>query len=307
MAVDFFLALHNVYFAGVSLTTFEVSAAVPPKSQIQDDNHHESKSPACRRLLHHEEDHSAFVGRSRRGIADGGRRRGGSRAGSKWAVRPGAHRLEPAQQDRVGGCARSCHLDPNLPIIMITTEAEKGRISQAIEAGVSDYIVKPFDREKLRGEARGQSEQTTGCLDAGMAPRIRFSAERRRDAGMGDPAALAALRKNGGRRLRRLAVRRRTARGPRHVHPLARTILFRCLSGDFPGHTRATRPAAPVAPAAKRRKKRGPQLDFTTYVSLAAASWRGRFRPRFTTAVIGTPLCRLQRIPNESRAYRSVS
>jgi len=41
-------------------------------------------------------------------------------------------------------------LDPTLPIIMITTETEKGRISQAIEAGVSDYIVKPFDREKLR-------------------------------------------------------------------------------------------------------------------------------------------------------------
>ena len=35
---------------------------------------------------------------------------------------------------------------------MITTEGEKGRIAQAIDAGVSDYIVKPFDREKLRAK-----------------------------------------------------------------------------------------------------------------------------------------------------------
>jgi two-component system chemotaxis response regulator CheY len=40
--------------------------------------------------------------------------------------------------------------DPNVPIIMITTEAEKGRVLQAIQAGVSDYIVKPFTAETLR-------------------------------------------------------------------------------------------------------------------------------------------------------------
>ncbi len=43
-------------------------------------------------------------------------------------------------------------LDPTIPIVMITTEGEKGRIAQAIDAGVSDYIVKPFDREKLRAK-----------------------------------------------------------------------------------------------------------------------------------------------------------
>jgi two-component system, chemotaxis family, chemotaxis protein CheY len=37
-----------------------------------------------------------------------------------------------------------------VPIIMITTEAEKGRMAEAIHAGVSDYLVKPFDRDKLR-------------------------------------------------------------------------------------------------------------------------------------------------------------
>jgi two-component system chemotaxis response regulator CheY len=45
-----------------------------------------------------------------------------------------------------------------VPIIMITTEAEKGRIVQAIEAGVSDYLLKPFDRDTLR-----QKLEKHGC------------------------------------------------------------------------------------------------------------------------------------------------
>ena len=40
--------------------------------------------------------------------------------------------------------------DPKVPIIMITTEAEKSRVLQAIQAGVSDYLVKPFTAETLR-------------------------------------------------------------------------------------------------------------------------------------------------------------
>lgn len=40
--------------------------------------------------------------------------------------------------------------DAKVPIIMITTEAEKGRVLQAIQAGVSDYLVKPFTAETLR-------------------------------------------------------------------------------------------------------------------------------------------------------------
>ena len=40
--------------------------------------------------------------------------------------------------------------DQNVPIIMITTEAEKGRVLQAIQAGVSDYLVKPFTADTLR-------------------------------------------------------------------------------------------------------------------------------------------------------------
>jgi two-component system, chemotaxis family, chemotaxis protein CheY len=36
-----------------------------------------------------------------------------------------------------------------VPIVMITTEGEKERIADAIFTGASDYLVKPFDREKL--------------------------------------------------------------------------------------------------------------------------------------------------------------
>lgn len=37
-----------------------------------------------------------------------------------------------------------------VPIMMITTEAEKGKVVQAIQAGVNDYMVKPFDQDMLR-------------------------------------------------------------------------------------------------------------------------------------------------------------
>jgi len=40
--------------------------------------------------------------------------------------------------------------DAKVPIIMVTTEAEKGRVMQAIQAGVSDYLVKPFTADTLR-------------------------------------------------------------------------------------------------------------------------------------------------------------
>ncbi|HEV2971596.1 MAG TPA: response regulator [Pirellulales bacterium] len=37
-----------------------------------------------------------------------------------------------------------------VPVFMITTEAEKGRVIEAIQAGISDYLVKPFTAEVLR-------------------------------------------------------------------------------------------------------------------------------------------------------------
>ncbi|SRR6056297_578051 len=36
-----------------------------------------------------------------------------------------------------------------IPIIMITTETEKTQVIKAIQAGVNDYLVKPFDQDML--------------------------------------------------------------------------------------------------------------------------------------------------------------
>lgn len=40
--------------------------------------------------------------------------------------------------------------DQSTPIIMVTTEAEKNRVMSAIQAGCSDYLVKPFTADTLR-------------------------------------------------------------------------------------------------------------------------------------------------------------
>ena len=40
--------------------------------------------------------------------------------------------------------------DADVPIVMITTEAEKRRVLEAIQAGVSDYLIKPFESDALR-------------------------------------------------------------------------------------------------------------------------------------------------------------
>ncbi|HUY88141.1 MAG TPA: response regulator [Pirellulales bacterium] len=38
----------------------------------------------------------------------------------------------------------------HVPIIMITTEAEKSRVVEALQAGVTDYLIKPFTAETLK-------------------------------------------------------------------------------------------------------------------------------------------------------------
>ncbi|PHS04824.1 MAG: two-component system response regulator [Blastopirellula sp.] len=55
---------------------------------------------------------------------------------------PGKNGLEVVQEIR--------KVDPNVTIMMVTTEAEKSRVMEAIQAGVSDYLVKPFTADTLR-------------------------------------------------------------------------------------------------------------------------------------------------------------
>lgn len=40
--------------------------------------------------------------------------------------------------------------DKDVPIFMITTEAEKRRVLEAIQAGVTDYLAKPFESDVLK-------------------------------------------------------------------------------------------------------------------------------------------------------------
>lgn len=42
--------------------------------------------------------------------------------------------------------------DKSTPLIMVTTEAEKTRIIDAIKAGVNNYVVKPFTPDTLLGK-----------------------------------------------------------------------------------------------------------------------------------------------------------
>ena len=42
--------------------------------------------------------------------------------------------------------------DKQIPIVMVTTESEKARVLEAIQAGVTDYLVKPFTPDSLRAK-----------------------------------------------------------------------------------------------------------------------------------------------------------
>lgn len=51
------------------------------------------------------------------------------------------------------GLLKKVRSDPdlkNLPILMVTAEAEKEKVMEAIKAGVSNYVVKPFTAEILK-------------------------------------------------------------------------------------------------------------------------------------------------------------
>jgi two-component system chemotaxis response regulator CheY len=55
---------------------------------------------------------------------------------------PAKSGLDLIQAIRAGGA--------KVPIIMITSEADKARVIEIIMAGVTDYVIKPFTAEMLR-------------------------------------------------------------------------------------------------------------------------------------------------------------
>jgi two-component system chemotaxis response regulator CheY len=49
-----------------------------------------------------------------------------------------------------------------LPVLMVTAEAEKGKVVSAIQAGVDNYIVKPFTAEVLKAKMDNIIEKRMG-------------------------------------------------------------------------------------------------------------------------------------------------
>lgn len=41
------------------------------------------------------------------------------------------------------------------PVIMVTTEAEKSRVIEAIKTGANDYLIKPFAPDQLAAKVKG--------------------------------------------------------------------------------------------------------------------------------------------------------
>ncbi len=50
-------------------------------------------------------------------------------------------------------CLKAVKANPatrDIPVIMVTSEATMSRIREAVESGAANYLVKPFDAEKLK-------------------------------------------------------------------------------------------------------------------------------------------------------------
>ena len=60
-----------------------------------------------------------------------------------WQM-PGKSGLEIVREIRKAGIA--------MPLLMVTGESEKERVIEAIRAGITDYLIKPFDAETLRAK-----------------------------------------------------------------------------------------------------------------------------------------------------------
>ena len=64
---------------------------------------------------------------------------------------PGTDGLEVIKSIRASGC--------QMPIIMVTAEAAREQVMRAVQAGASDYLIKPFDGDVLRAKLKRFSQQ----------------------------------------------------------------------------------------------------------------------------------------------------
>ncbi|NCN27160.1 response regulator [bacterium] len=57
---------------------------------------------------------------------------------------------------------RSSEQFKSLPFILVTAEAEKAQIIEAVQAGVSNYVVKPFTTDALKAKIEAVYKKVTG-------------------------------------------------------------------------------------------------------------------------------------------------
>ncbi len=70
-----------------------------------------------------------------------------------WQM-PGKSGLEIVREIRKAGNA--------IPLLMVTAESEKERVIEAIHAGITDYLIKPFDTQTLLAKL-GKFVELPGC------------------------------------------------------------------------------------------------------------------------------------------------
>ena len=61
-------------------------------------------------------------------------------------------------------------IDKTTPIIMVTTEAEKSRVIEAVRAGVNNYVVKPFAAETLSAMIKQTMAKKAAAAPAPAGP-----------------------------------------------------------------------------------------------------------------------------------------
>ena len=60
----------------------------------------------------------------------------------------------------------------DMPLLMVTGESEKGRVVEAIRAGVTDYLIKPFDTDTLQAKLEKFVAWLCRMLAAACAARL---------------------------------------------------------------------------------------------------------------------------------------
>jgi two-component system chemotaxis response regulator CheY len=53
--------------------------------------------------------------------------------------------------------------DSEVPILMVTAEAVRGQVLEALQSGATDYLVKPFEADKLRAKVVKLLEKKLGA------------------------------------------------------------------------------------------------------------------------------------------------